>query len=97
MDNVTASEVAGFAVGALLLAATIAAPKVDAFVSASQRRSLRMCARCGDLGVIPCSRCSSGIARLQILGSPNSDNQPCAECGASRRIPCPLCSSRKDV
>lgn len=38
MDNVTASEVAGMAVGALLLAATVAAPRVDAFISASQRR-----------------------------------------------------------
>ncbi|CAA6657341.1 unnamed protein product [Spirodela intermedia] len=44
------------AVGALLLAATVAAPRVDAFISASQRRSLRMCSRCGDLRVIPCSR-----------------------------------------
>lgn len=38
MDNITASEIAGLGVGTLLLCATIAAPKVDAFVSASQRR-----------------------------------------------------------
>ncbi|OMP05896.1 hypothetical protein COLO4_08471 [Corchorus olitorius] len=38
MENITASEVAGFGVGTLLLCATIAAPKVDAFISASQRR-----------------------------------------------------------
>lgn len=40
MDNITASEIAGFGVGTLLLCATIAAPKVDALISASQRRSL---------------------------------------------------------
>lgn len=39
MDNITASEIAGLGVGTLLLCATIAAPKVDAFISASQRRS----------------------------------------------------------
>jgi len=38
MDNITASEIAGFGVGTLLLCATVAAPKVDAFISASQRR-----------------------------------------------------------
>ncbi|MBA0846530.1 hypothetical protein Goshw_003539 [Gossypium schwendimanii] len=37
MEHITASEVAGFGVGTLLLCATIAAPKVDAFISASQR------------------------------------------------------------
>jgi len=40
MDNITASEIAGFGVGTLLLCVTIAAPKVDAFISASQRRLL---------------------------------------------------------
>jgi len=38
MDNITASEVAGFGVGAVLLCATVAATKVDAFFSSSQRR-----------------------------------------------------------
>lgn len=38
MDNITASELAGFGVGTLLLCATIAAPKIDSFISASQRR-----------------------------------------------------------
>ncbi|KAL6287695.1 hypothetical protein ACE6H2_012085 [Prunus campanulata] len=57
MDNITASELAGFGVGALLLCATIAAPKVDAFISASQRSSLGMCKRCGNLRMIACSRC----------------------------------------
>ncbi|KAJ6860975.1 hypothetical protein NC651_037151 [Populus alba x Populus x berolinensis] len=38
MNSLTASEVAGYAVGALLLCATISAPKIDSFISASQRR-----------------------------------------------------------
>lgn len=38
MQSLTSNEVAGFAVGALLLGATIAAPKVDAFIAAAQRR-----------------------------------------------------------
>jgi len=38
MDNITASEIAGLAVGVLLLSATIAAPKIDTFFSSSQRR-----------------------------------------------------------
>jgi len=38
MNNLTSSEVAGFGVGALLLCATISAPKIDSFISASQRR-----------------------------------------------------------
>jgi len=38
MDNITASEVAGLGVGAVLLYATLAATKVDAFFSSSQRR-----------------------------------------------------------
>ncbi|GMN57553.1 hypothetical protein TIFTF001_026662 [Ficus carica] len=40
MENITASEIAGFGVGTLLLCATIAAPRVDSFISASQRRFL---------------------------------------------------------
>lgn len=40
MENVTASELAGFAVGALLVCATISAPRIDAFISSSQRRSV---------------------------------------------------------
>ena len=40
MEGLTSSEIAGFVVGALLLGATIAAPKVDGFIASSQRRSL---------------------------------------------------------
>ncbi|XP_054793656.1 uncharacterized protein LOC129304949 isoform X2 [Prosopis cineraria] len=57
MDNITSSELAGFGVGTLLLCATIAAPKIDAFFSASQRSSLGLCKRCGNLRRIACSRC----------------------------------------
>ncbi|XP_022759909.1 uncharacterized protein LOC111306273 [Durio zibethinus] len=57
MEHITASEVAGFGVGTLLVCATIAAPKVDAFISASQRSSLGLCKRCGDVRMIACSRC----------------------------------------
>ncbi|KAM1429082.1 hypothetical protein ACFX2I_045320 [Malus domestica] len=64
MDNITASELAGFGVGTLLLCATIAAPKIDAFISASQRSSLGMCKRCGNLRLIACSRCK-GIGLIK--------------------------------
>ncbi|GMY12846.1 hypothetical protein FCV25MIE_08085 [Fagus crenata] len=57
MENITASELAGFGVGTLLLCATIAAPRVDAFISASQRSNLGMCKRCGNLRMIACSKC----------------------------------------
>ena len=40
MEGLTGSEIAGFVVGALLLGAPIAAPKVDGFIASSQRRSL---------------------------------------------------------
>jgi hypothetical protein len=38
MESITANEVAGLGVGALLLAAALAAPKVDAFIARGQRR-----------------------------------------------------------
>ncbi|KAI9121072.1 hypothetical protein K1719_008105 [Acacia pycnantha] len=57
MDNITDSELAGFGVGTLLLCATIAAPKIDAFFAASQRSSLGLCKRCGNLRRIACTRC----------------------------------------
>ncbi|KAH9559745.1 hypothetical protein CY35_06G072800 [Sphagnum magellanicum] len=38
MANITASEIAGFGIGALLLIAALAAPKVDSCVARSQRR-----------------------------------------------------------
>lgn len=38
--SITESEIAGFGVGALLLAASIAAPRIDAFIARAQRRSV---------------------------------------------------------
>jgi hypothetical protein len=42
MEGLTGSEIAGFVVGALLLGATVAAPRVDGFIASSQRRSLSL-------------------------------------------------------
>ncbi|KAA8530470.1 hypothetical protein F0562_005179 [Nyssa sinensis] len=56
-EHITASELAGYGVGTLLLSATISATKIDSLISASQRSSLSMCKRCGDLRMIACSRC----------------------------------------
>ncbi|RVW40241.1 hypothetical protein CK203_078356 [Vitis vinifera] len=72
MENITASELAGFGVGTLLLCATIAAPRVDSFISASQRRSLGMCKKCGDLEMIACSKCK-GVGSVKA-GAPFSFN-----------------------
>ncbi|KAL5993847.1 hypothetical protein ACLOJK_038204 [Asimina triloba] len=107
MENITASEVAGFGVGTLLLCATLAAPKVDAFISASQRSSLGMCKRCGDLRMIACSRCKGlGLVRGGLLNFgivddllysfgawPSSEGSaPCANCQGKGCMSCPLCS-----
>ncbi|KAJ4972701.1 hypothetical protein NE237_005875 [Protea cynaroides] len=67
MEGITESELAGFGVGTLLLCATIAAPKIDALISASQRSSLGMCKRCGDLRIIACSRCK-GVGSVRVVG-----------------------------
>ncbi|KAJ0968251.1 hypothetical protein J5N97_025168 [Dioscorea zingiberensis] len=108
MDNVTASEIAGFGVGTLLLCATIAAPKVDALISASQRSSLGMCRRCGDLRMIACSKCKgvgllrkggSGVSFVDdffdSLGDANRTIQsvPCNHCQSKGRTQCPNCST----
>ena len=57
MERITASGVAGFEVGALLLCAAIAGPEIDAFIYASQRSSLGLYKRCSDLRMIACSGC----------------------------------------
>ncbi|KAM7506879.1 hypothetical protein LguiA_017332 [Lonicera macranthoides] len=64
LEHITASEIAGYGVGALLLCATISAPKIDSFISTSQRSSLGMCKKCGDLRLIACSGCKgSGVIK----------------------------------
>nr|DAD45450.1 TPA_asm: hypothetical protein HUJ06_003680 [Nelumbo nucifera] len=108
MENITASELAGFGVGTLLLCATIAAPKVDAFISASQRSSLGMCKRCGDLRMIPCTRCK-GVGSVkgglfnfgfvddifQQFGGSGMKGKSisCTQCQARGHMPCPICSN----
>ncbi|KAI3410833.1 uncharacterized protein J3R85_018344 [Psidium guajava] len=108
MENITASEIAGFGVGTLLLCATIAAPRVDSFISASQRSSLGMCRKCGDLKIIACSTCrgvgsikEGGLIRFrlvddlyQLLGSnePGVKTIPCMKCRAKGHFCCPDCS-----
>ncbi|KNA11543.1 hypothetical protein SOVF_133990 [Spinacia oleracea] len=106
MENITASEIAGLGVGTFLLCATIAAPKVDSFISSSQRSSLKMCNRCGDVKLIACKKCKgSGAVKpggLFGLSNPMEDLFPgrfesnegsisCVNCGAKGHFPCPQC------
>ncbi|CAH2072656.1 unnamed protein product [Thlaspi arvense] len=97
MQSLTSNEVAGFAVGALLLGAAIAAPKVDAFIAAAQRRSLGMCRKCGDLKSVACGRCkgTGSIKSGVIFGlgdSSNARSAACDNCQAKGCFPCPECS-----
>ncbi|KAF8408239.1 hypothetical protein HHK36_007386 [Tetracentron sinense] len=108
MDNITASELAGFGVGALLFCATIAAPKIDSLISASQRSSLGMCKRCGDLRRIACSRCkgvglikAGGPFNLSMVDDINQSfgggetklgSTACTNCQARGHMSCPDCS-----
>ncbi|KAK8606637.1 hypothetical protein V6N13_052404 [Hibiscus sabdariffa] len=104
--EVAASEVAGFGVGTLLLCATIAAPKVDAFISASQRRSLALCKRCGGLQVIACSRCrgtglikANGPFSINLIDNLYQSEEfkvksvGCTKCQARGHFSCPDCSN----
>ncbi|GAV83230.1 hypothetical protein CFOL_v3_26679 [Cephalotus follicularis] len=113
MDNITANELAGLGVGTLLLCAAIAAPRVDAFISASQRSSLGMCKRCGDLRMIACSKCK-GVGLVKDSG-PFSFNLvddlvqsfegaeskvksiSCTKCQAKGHFSCPDCSKISQV
>ncbi|PWA50935.1 hypothetical protein CTI12_AA468440 [Artemisia annua] len=105
LEHITASEVAGYGVGALLLCATISAPRIDSFISASQRSSLGMCKRCGDLKLIACSNCKgSGSLKqggafsfgpsdeLSFVGKSKMSSLSCTKCGARGHFPCPECS-----
>ncbi|KAI3867396.1 hypothetical protein MKX03_036523 [Papaver bracteatum] len=109
MENITASELAGLGVGTLLFCATIAAPKIDALISASQRSTLGMCRNCGDLKMIACSRCKgAGMikegsfmsfnpseGKFQSLGArqPKVGFVSCSKCQAKGHMSCPNCST----
>ncbi|KAF3956128.1 hypothetical protein CMV_018722 [Castanea mollissima] len=112
MDNITASELAGFGVGALLLCATIVAPRIDAFISASQRSTLGMCKRCGNLRMIACSKCKgTGILKGGLFGFNLDDDLyqsvggggskvpsiACTKCQARGHFCCPDCSNTSSV
>ncbi|CAM8941302.1 unnamed protein product [Rhodiola kirilowii] len=95
MENITASEMAGLGVGTLLLCATIAAPKIDSFISASQRSSLGMCKRCGDLKLIACSTCKGvgSVTSGGIFGFiTETKSVKCMKCQARGHFICPDCS-----
>ncbi|CAD6271146.1 unnamed protein product [Miscanthus lutarioriparius] len=96
MEGLTSSEIAGFVVGALLLGATIAAPKVDGFIASSQRRSLGMCKRCGDLRIVACSQCkgtgSARNGRILNLGMLDDLYESLgAEAKTDNLVPCTKC------
>ncbi|XP_015080668.1 uncharacterized protein LOC107024240 [Solanum pennellii] len=99
-EHITASEIAGFGVGGLLLAATIYAPKIDSFISTSQRSSLGMCKKCGDLRLIACSSCKgSGTIKegpfnfiLLEDKSKVGSSSSCMKCRARGHFQCPECS-----
>nr|XP_043632879.1 uncharacterized protein LOC122604050 [Erigeron canadensis] len=105
LEHITASEVAGYGVGVLLLCATISAPKIDSYISASQRSSLGMCKRCGDLRLIACSNCKgSGSLRqggtfsfgpleeVSSVGKSKISSLSCNKCRSRGHFPCPECS-----
>ncbi|XP_042456516.1 uncharacterized protein LOC122041047 isoform X1 [Zingiber officinale] len=85
MENLTASEIAGFGVGTLLLCATIAATKVDAFISSSQRSSHH--------GIILESYGSQmkGIRSPLKLMALDDSLGMCKRCGDLRMIACSRC------
>ncbi|KAK4426268.1 hypothetical protein Salat_1395300 [Sesamum alatum] len=105
LEHITASEIAGYAVGTLLLSATISASKIDSFISSSQRSSLGMCRRCGDLKLIACSTCrGSGLIKeggpftlIPVVGvntkKPPSSSPSCTNCRATGHFSCPDCSN----
>ncbi|KAL8193454.1 hypothetical protein R6Q57_026589 [Mikania cordata] len=105
LEHITASEVAGYGVGALLLCATISAPKIDSFISASQRSSLGMCKKCGDLKLIACLNCKGsgslkqggtfnlGLDEVSFMGDKSKMSYvSCNKCRSRGRFPCPECS-----
>ncbi|CAL1358041.1 unnamed protein product [Linum trigynum] len=111
MENITASEVAGLGVGAFLVLATVAAPKIDSLISSSQRSSLGMCRKCGDLKMVACSTCKgTGLAKAggapftflddlyQSVGGETEVNRvKCSKCRAKGHFHCPNCSKGQSL
>nr|XP_024381579.1 protein ORANGE, chloroplastic-like [Physcomitrium patens]PNR50539.1 hypothetical protein PHYPA_009725 [Physcomitrium patens] len=97
MESITSNEVAGFAVGALLLAAALATPKVDAFIAREQRRDLKLCMECGGVTRIPCARCKARGTINQNIFSFDDSNKPttCPACRGRGNFPCPSCCGNK--
>ncbi|KAI5659725.1 hypothetical protein M9H77_28518 [Catharanthus roseus] len=98
-------KVAGYGVGALLLCATISATKVDSLIASSQRSSIGICKRCGDLRLIACTRCRgsgliAGPGQLIVGSVPQSfivkprktASISCSKCQARGHFSCPNCS-----
>ncbi|KAL3844576.1 hypothetical protein ACJIZ3_001979 [Penstemon smallii] len=91
-----------YGVGILLLSATISATKIDSFISSSQRSSLGMCKRCGDLKMIACSRCrGAGLIKeggpfnlIPIIDESKSKSRSssCGNCQSKGHFSCPECS-----
>ncbi|BBN01497.1 hypothetical protein MPTK1_2g07860 [Marchantia polymorpha subsp. ruderalis] len=93
--SITESEIAGFGVGALLLAASIAAPRIDAFIARAQRRSLRLCEECGGVQRLPCKKCRGRGQERVAFSSPWAKSEAAPACGACNgrgQIPCSSCS-----
>lgn len=106
--QVSASEIAGFCVGALLVAATVAAPRVDLFIAQGQRRNLGLCMECGGLGRAYCSKCKGRgrvtpgwISLLPSLLTEEKNaappHSPCDSCRGKGHFPCSSCSQTNSV
>ncbi|XP_024540504.1 uncharacterized protein LOC112349755 [Selaginella moellendorffii] len=95
MQAITPSEAAGFAVGGLLLAAALAAPRVDNYIARSQRRSLGLCEDCGGLKRKACGKCKGrGELRPQLaIFDQGATGEKCRECMGRGYFPCTACSA----
>ncbi|XP_058187747.1 uncharacterized protein LOC131304517 [Rhododendron vialii] len=92
-EHITTIELAGYGVGAFLLCATISAPKIDSLISTSQRSSMGMCKRCGDLKMIACSGCK-GLGLIKEGGPFNIIPVDNVYQSKMRSIGCTKCQSR---
>jgi hypothetical protein len=93
MDTFTESEVAGFGVGALLLEASLAAPKVDFFFAKYQRRAMKLCETCDGVRKLPCKKCRGRGQEQVLVAMPwqGKAASSCDACGGRGQLPCPSC------